>query len=68
MVYAIKYILMCHISIDTKFYQLIGPILDDRLKEKLLKPWKGALSSNSVCLSVRLSVNGLHGTPFDLGT
>ena len=38
MVYAIKYILMCHISIDTKFYQLIGPILDDRLKEKLLKP------------------------------
>ena len=58
MVYAIKYILMCHISIDTKFYQLIGPILDDRLKEKLLKPWKGALCFHfrvcpSVCLCVR---------------
>ena len=25
---------------------LIGPILDDRLKEKLLKPWKGAHSSH----------------------
>ena len=34
----------------------IGPILDDRLKEKILKPWKGALSSHSVCLSVCLSV------------
>ena len=28
---------------------VFGPILDDRLKEKLLKPWKGALSSHSVC-------------------
>ena len=32
--------------------EYIGPILDDRLKEKILKPWKGALSSHSVCLSV----------------
>ena len=32
----------------------IGPILDDRLKEKILKPWKGALSSQSVCPSVCL--------------
>ena len=31
----------------------IGPILDDRLKEKILKPWKGAHSSHfRVCLSV----------------
>ena len=37
-------------------YHSIGPILDDRLKEKILKPWKGALSSNSVCLSVCLCV------------
>ena len=41
--------------------QYIGPILDDRLKEKLLKPWKGALCFHfrvcpSVCPSVRLSV------------
>ena len=71
MVYAIKYILMCHISIDTKFYQLIGPILDDRL-DKIPKPWKGALSSHSVCvcvcLCVCLSERGLQVTPFDLGT
>ena len=34
----------------------IGPILDDRLKEKLLKPWKVALCFHfRVCLSVRLS-------------
>ena len=33
-------------------YHYIGPILDDRLKEKILKPWKGALSSHSVCVSV----------------
>ena len=34
---------MCH----------IGPILDDRLKEKFLKPWKGVLCINfRVCLSV----------------
>ena len=33
----------------------IGPILDDRLKEKLLKPWKGALCSHfRVCFSVSL--------------
>ena len=34
----------------------IGPILDDRLKEKILKPWKGAHSSHSVCVCVCLSV------------
>ena len=28
----------------------IGPILDDRLKEKILKPWKGAHSIHSVCV------------------
>ena len=42
----------------------IGPILDDRLKEKILKPWKGAHSSHSVCPSVR----GLQVTSFGLGT
>ena len=36
---------------------IIGPILDDRLKEKLMKPWKDALSSHfRVCLSVRVCV------------
>ena len=36
---------------------IIGPIIDDRLKEKLLKPWKGAHSSHSrVCLCVYVSV------------
>ena len=45
--------------------QLVGPILDDRLKEKLLKPRKGAHSSHfRVCPSVR----GLQGTLFGLGT
>ena len=34
---------------------IIGLILDDRLNEKFLKPWKGVLYSLS-CLSVRLSV------------
>ena len=37
---------MCALLID------IGPILDDRLKKKILKPWKGAHSSHSVCVSV----------------
>ena len=47
----------------------IGPILDDRLKEKILKLWKGALSNHfRMCLSVCLSVDGLQGTPFGLGT
>ena len=43
---------------STIYYRCVfGPILDDRLKEKLLKPWKGALSSHfHVCLSVCLSV------------
>ena len=37
----------------------IGPILDDRLKEKLLKPWKGAHSSHfRVCLCVRTRATG----------
>ena len=42
----------------------IGPILNDRLKVKILKPWKGALSSHSVCLSV----NTIQDTLFGLGT
>ena len=33
------------------YYEVIGPILHDRLKEKLLKPGKGANSSH---FSVRL--------------
>ena len=37
---------------------LIGPILDDRLKEKILKPWKGAHSSHCVCPSVRAWTTG----------
>ena len=42
-----------------------GPIFDDRLKEKSLKPWKGALCIHfRVCVSAR----GLHSTPFNLGT
>ena len=48
-----------------------GPILDDRLKEKILKPSKGVLCIHfrvclSVCLCVCLSVRGLQSTPFDL--
>ena len=40
---------------------LIGPILDDRLKEKLLKPWKGAHSSHfRVCLSQTSAKAGLE--------
>ena len=34
---------------------------------KILKPWKGALSSH-FRVSVCLSVDGLQGTPFGLGT
>ena len=39
----------------------IGPILDDRLKEKILKPWKGVLCIHfrvclPVCICVCLSV------------
>ena len=41
----------------------IGPILDDRLKDKILKPWKGTISSHSVCPSVRE-----QDTPFSLRT
>ena len=49
------------------------PILDDRLKEKFMKPWKGVLCIHfrvclSVCLSVCPSARGLQSTPFDLGT
>ena len=33
---------------------IFGPILDDRLKEKILKPWKGVHSSHFVCVSVRV--------------
>ena len=37
-----------------QFENIFLVILDDRLKEKLLKPWKGALCSHfRVCLSVR---------------
>ena len=37
---------------------VFGPILDDRLKEKSLRPWKGALSIHfRVCVSVCLSVS-----------
>ena len=43
---------------------VFGPILDDRLKEKILKPRKGAHSSHYVCLSVR----GLKVTSFGIGT
>ena len=45
----------------------IGPILDDMLKEEILKPWKGAHSSHSVCVSVCPCVNKIQDTPFDLG-
>ena len=44
-------------EVDGSIPDDIGPILDDRLKEKL-KPWKGAHSSHfrvCVCLSVCLS-------------
>ena len=40
-------------------HSLFGSILDDRLKEKLLKPWKGAHSSHfrvCVCVCVCVSV------------
>ena len=51
----------------------IGPILDDKLKEKFLEPWKGVLCIHvRACLCVDvpvcMSVNKLHGTPLDLGT
>ena len=65
-------LLFSYINTHLDEYKVIGPILDDRLKKKILKPWKGALSSHSVCVSVRPSVcpcvNNLQGTPFDLGT
>ena len=50
-----------------RFYLIsyIGPILDDRLKEKLMKPWKGAHSSH---FPVCLCVIGLQSTLFGLGT
>ena len=65
-----------HTIIDERWFSGIGPILDDRLKEKILKPWKGAHSSHSVCPcvrvsvcpSVRVSVRGLQVTSFDLVT
>ena len=37
---------------------IIGPLFDDRLKENILKPWKGA-HTNYVGLSVCLYVRGL---------
>ena len=45
----------------------IGPILDDRLKEKFLKPLN-SLSCVCVCLSVCPSVRGLQNTPFNIWT
>ena len=47
---------------------LIGPILDDRLKEKILKPWKGAHSSHfvCVCVSVRKQPTGHYFWPRNL--
>ena len=40
-------------------FRFVGPILDDRLKEKLLKPWKSAHSSHfRVCPSVRTQATG----------
>ena len=45
-------------------YAIFGPILDDRLKEKFLKPWKGVLCIHfRVCVSVCLCVRGLQSTP-----
>ena len=61
-IFCIDQIVMLH-SICWKAF-VFGPILDDRLKEKILKPYKGAHSSHSVCVSVR----GLQVTPFGLGT
>ena len=54
----------CHIR--AIFRVFIGLILDDRLKEKFLKPWKGILCILClyVCPSVRLSVNKLQTTFF----
>ena len=47
---------------------IVGPIRDDRLKEKILKPWKGVLCINfRVCLSVCFSVRELLTTVFELG-
>ena len=43
----------------------MGPILDDRLKEKNHETLKGCTRSIRVCLSVR---NQAKGTPFDLET
>ena len=66
--------LVVFVSMSFDLRIAIWAILDDRLKEKILKPWKGAHSSHSVslCHSVRvyvcLSVNGLQVTPFDPGT
>ena len=55
-------------EVDGSIPDDIGPILDDRLKEKL-KPWKGAHSSHfRVCPSVCLSVRGLQDTLSGLGT
>ena len=48
---------LCACMLLLKLETVFGPILDDRLKEKILKHWKGALSSHSVCVSVRPCVN-----------
>ena len=47
---------LIHVIIE-RSTNIVGPILDDRLKEKFLKPWKGVLCIHfRVCLSVCVSV------------
>ena len=72
MFHHVTFVTTCHFFVKgkgvggRKSRERIGPILDDRLKNP--ETPKDALSSHSVCLFVRLSVDGLQGTPFGLGT
>ena len=62
-------LLNCEECISLSFSYHIGPILDDKLKEKILKPLKGVLCIHfHVSVGVYVSVHGLQSTPFDLGT
>ena len=55
-----------NITVSSSYIWLI---LDDMLKEKLLKPRKGAHSSHfRVCVCVCPPVRGLQSKSFDLGT
>ena len=45
-----------YVNLTVKHKINIGPILDDRMKEKVMKPRKGAHSGHSVCVSFRLCV------------